>query len=372
MLPSLVTLTLDHPNFIPTLPLLLSPTLRTISFCDFEDHRFSTIMPYPLHKGFMRIISEQAPSIKKLVLPGFLFNRESYNPILNLRNLHTLIITTSGRQSGNVPLDIISSCASLVELKMYLGRNNATSVTPPHLRFQLPCFQSLRSLGLSASGPWINSILTMFSLIPLDSVLIQLRDCMDVQWRTITTNVAQWANTLQRFKFIVRPELMIMPRYSDLEPLLSCHQMRQLTVGLYPFPSSPSLCHDNIVEMATAWPELRELNFHLATVDVNLSSLILLTEKLPHLRELSLPVDLSTLPHIVAHPRRTGERLLKLDINRFYLGESDPVTVADHLNNLFPWAAINPIYKHPVGSPLRILGRVLNLCQKACTRAGGV
>ena len=142
-------------------------------------------------------------------------------------------------QSGNVPLDIISSCASLVELKLYFGSNDATSVTPPNLKFQLPCFQSLRSLGLSASGLWINPILTMFTFIPLESIFIQLY-CSDVQSRTITTNVAQWANTLQRFKFIVRSELMIMPRYSDLEPLLSCHQMRHLTVGHYPLPSSPS------------------------------------------------------------------------------------------------------------------------------------
>ena len=198
MLPSLVSLTLDNPGLIPTLPLLLSPTLRTISFCNNEDDHFGSRMLYPLHKDFMRIISEQAPSIKKLVLPELLINRESYNPIPNSRNLHTLIIATSEIQSGNVPLDIISSCASLVELKLYFGSNDATSVTPPNLKFQLPCFQSLRSLGLSASGLWINSILTMFTFIPLESVFIQLY-CSDVQSRTITTNVAQWANTLQRF-----------------------------------------------------------------------------------------------------------------------------------------------------------------------------
>ena len=152
MLPSLVSLTLDNPGLIPTLPLLLSPTLRTISFCNNEDDHFSNRMLYPLHKGFMRIISEQAPSIKKLVLPGLLFNRESYNLILNLRNLHTLIIATSEIQSGNVPLDIISFCASIVELKMYFGPNDATSVTPPNLKFRLPCFQSLRPLGSAPPG----------------------------------------------------------------------------------------------------------------------------------------------------------------------------------------------------------------------------
>jgi len=123
--------------------------------------------------------------------------------------------------------------------------------------------------------------------------------------------------------------------------------------------------------MATAWPELRELKLHLVTVDVNLSSLTLLTKKLPNLRELSLPVDLSTLPRNVKRPHRTAQQLLKLDINHFSLGKSDPVTVADHLNNLFPWAAIDPVYNQSPG-PVHRLGRILNLCQKACTRAGGI
>jgi len=226
MLPSLVTLTLDHPDLIPTLPLLLSPTLRTISFCVDEDIFYGR-MPSPLRNGFMKIISEQAPSIKKLVLPGPLSNRKSYNPILNLRNLHTLIISTSETLSGNVPLDIIASCGSLVELKMnFESASDAVSVTPPNLKLQLPCFQSLRSLGLTgASGLFINSILTMLTFIPIESVFIGL-DCSDVQWRTITTNVAQWANTLQRFEFTVRSQLtVIMPQYSDIQPLLSCHQM---------------------------------------------------------------------------------------------------------------------------------------------------
>ena len=366
MLPSLVTLTLDHADMIPTLPLFLSPTLRTISFCVGEDYSLGKI-PYPLHKGFMKIISEQAPSIKKLVLPGFLSNRESYNPIVSLRNLHTLVISKSEIHSGNVPLDIIASSASLVELKMNF--QSASDASPLNLKFQLPCFQSLRSLSLSgASGPFINSILTVFTLIPIESVHIEL-ESSDVRWRTITANVAQWANTLQRFEFTVRSELMVMPLYSDLEPLLSCDQMRHLTVGHYPFPSSPSLCHDNIVEMATAWPELRELNLRLATVGVNLRSLTLLTKKLPNLRELSLAVDLSNLPRIVKRPRRTGQQLLKLDINHLSLGESDPFTVADHLNNLFPWAAINTIYNQSP-SPVHKLGKVLNLCQRARTRAG--
>lgn len=370
MLPSLVTLTLDHPDLIPALPLLLSPTLRTVSFC-FCDAFSIGKLPYPLHKGFMKVISEQAPSIEKLVLPGFLSNRESYNPILNLRNLHTLIISKSEINTGNVPLDIIASSASLVELEMNFS-STSSDASPLDLKFQLPCFQSLRSLSLTgASGLFINSILTIFSFIPIESVLIRL-ECSDVQWRTITTSVAQWANTVQRFEFIVRSGLMILPRYSDLEPLLSCHQMRHLIVKHYPFPSSPSLSHDNIVEMATAWPELRELKLQLATVGVNLKSLTLLTKKLPSLRELSLSVDFSTLPaRIVKRPRRTGEQLLKLDINHFSLGKSDPVTVADHLNNLFPFAAIDTIYTESPSS-VHKLGRVLNLCHRACTRAGVV
>lgn len=254
----------------------------------------------------------------------------------------------------------------------FQNASDAVSVSPPNLKFQVPCFKSLHSLGLTgASGLFINSILTMFTFIPLESILIQLY-FLDVQYRIITTNVAQWANTLQCFEFTVRSEPMIIPRYSDLEPLLSCYRMRHLTVEHYPFPSSPSLCHDDIVEMATAWPELRELNFHLATADINLSSLTLLTEKLPHLWELSLPVDLSTLPRIVKHPCQTGQQMLKLDINRFSLSTSDPVTVAGYLNNLFPWAVISPIYNHSKGSPVSRLGRILNLCQRACIRAGGV
>ena len=83
--------------------------------------------------------------------------------------------------------------------------------------------------------------------------------------------------------------------------------------------------------MATACPGLLELNFHLATIDVNLSSLILFTERLPYLRELTLPVDLSTLPRITKRSRRIGEQLLKLDMNHSSLGKSDLVTAMKHM-----------------------------------------
>ena len=98
-----------------------------------------------------------------------------------------------------------------------------------------------------------------------------------------------------------------------------------------PFTFFTQFCHDDIVEMATACPELLELNFHLATIDVNLSSLILFTERLPHLRELTLPVDLSTLPRITKRSRRIGEQLLKLDMNHSSLGKSDLVTAMKHM-----------------------------------------
>jgi len=253
-----------------------------------------------------------------------------------------------------VPFDIIGSFTFLVELTLYLEFDRYEYSPPyPNPQFRPPYFQSLRSLSLTASSDLINSMLTMFSFIPLESIAIKINSYGSndktahhiANWVTTIRKIGQWANTLLHIKLDQDwKQQVVIQHLSPFEPLLLCLHLRHLSVRSPLL--EPIFSNDDIVKMATAWPQLRELHFDglcsrlCPTADI--TSLAFLAEKLPHLRVLNLPFNLSFLPPtVVPHVHhQIGQRLLKLHIERFFLGDSDPVLVAAHLDNLFPWTMV--------------------------------
>lgn len=270
-------------------------------------------------------------------------------PIGSLRGLRKLDVPTS---YGRVPMDypamkVFSALANLRELSVEVHFNDMGS--------QAPCRGGFAALEIfrvgSAYLPDIEESLQMMASSRLRNLKVAIHRSVDAQQLTafldsLRRTAVGISSLSLKVDCSVRTETPIA-RVELLEPVLSLRHMQELTCSLRTYCDTEVSDHD-IAALATAWPDLRVLNFlerGYAEKGVTVFALLDITRRCPRMESMSFgQLDCRHFPETHSIPYMAQSRVQHLEIKYLlgYMSPADFWILASLIDRIFPHLVIAP------------------------------
>ena len=315
---------LSYP-FTGTLPLFVSPRLRSVNINAYEGGAFITLP----------MLLDQTPLLEKFSTDATQLTPHgvTFAILAQFSRLYYLSLDNCNMMDEHA-LKLIFSLDHLTQLRLLFG-NSSTRISQsnpitPHL-------PSLRVLVISGETPLISYIFGCLAHTPLVSLHVKYYSGHIVgieSWRGRIAQIAQWSTSLSHLEISEdRPNSRErVTETSLLDPLLEMGGIQTLSLVM------PIICQfsdAHFKRLAMAWPKIKKFRLTTPFVDTKppatFATLEAFATHCPKLCDLSLHLSTSSLPSVL---RASSRKLERLRIG--YAVTNDPYLLARRLDALFP------------------------------------